>query len=137
MMSKLIEQLKMHEGFRSKPYKCTAGKLTIGYGRNIEDVGISKEEAELLLQSDIVNCVGLLASNNLLYGASDRDDVLVNMCFNLGINRLLKFKKMIAAYKAGDYELAAKEMLDSKWARQVPNRAKELAEQMRTGEYQE
>jgi lysozyme len=133
----LIQQLMHHEGFRSKPYKCTAGKLTIGYGRNLEDRGLSKDEALYLLLNDIHDAqkaveAALPWSKNL---TPARRGVLVNMAFNLGIGGLLKFKKMLAATEAGRYSLAAEEMLDSRWATQVGERALELADIMKTGLY--
>ena len=133
----LIEQLKEHEGFRSKPYLCTAGKLTIGYGRNLDDVGISKDEAEELLMNDIRAATQELVRAYPFVDELDsvRFNCLVNMCFNLGISRLSKFKKMWAAIEAKQYRRASEEMLDSKWAKQVGVRAEELAYQMLTGEY--
>lgn len=131
----LIEQLKKDEGFRGKPYRCTAGKLTIGFGRNLDDVGISVGEAEFLLYQDVADVEQAL---NEIPGYAALDDVrqtvLANMAFNLGLTRLLKFKKMRAALRAGDFNTAATEMLDSLWARQVGTRADRLARQMRTGE---
>ena len=137
-MYSLREQIKRHEGFSSAPYQCTAGKITIGYGRNLEDVGISEEEAEELLKGDI-NKVYSQLINYQWFAELDkiRSGVIVNMTFNLGLRGMLKFIKMINALSLKDYELAAKEMLDSRWARQVGGRATELAEQMRTGEYDE
>ena len=135
-MHSLRGQIKKHEGFSSKPYKCTAGKITIGYGRNLEDNGISEEEAEELLKGDI-NKVYSQLINYQWFAELDkvRSGVIVNMTFNLGLRGMLKFIKMINALSLKDYELAAKEMLNSKWARQVGDRATELAEQMRTGRY--
>ena len=135
-MSKLIEQLKRHEGLRLKPYKCTMGYDTIGYGRNLETNGISKEEAETMLVNDMVSVMGQLSARGLLQDhTKPRQDVLVNMAFQMGVSGLLKFKNMIAALDDRNYSEAAKQMLDSRWAKQTPNRANELAEQMRTGVY--
>lgn len=133
----LIEQLKRHEGLRLNPYKCTAGKLTIGYGRNLEDKGISEHEAELMLASDIHEVQDELFKRLPVYSKLNpaRKGALTNMGFNLGVTGLLKFKKMISALESGDYNLAAAEMLDSRWASQVGQRSKELAEQIRTGSY--
>ena len=136
-MSKMIEQLKRHEGLRLKPYRCTAGKLTIGYGRNLEDVGISNAEAEAMLSNDLERCANEVAKHVDAFDKLNdaRQAVLVNMCFNLGIAGLIKFKKFIAAVNDGFFELASKEMLDSRWAKQVGSRAIELSEQMKTGEW--
>lgn len=126
--------IKKHEGLSLKPYKCTAGKLTIGYGRNIEDKGISQEEAEQMLFNDIQECYAQLIHFDFwdkLNGA--RQAVLLDMCFNLGLPRLKGFKKMLAALGRSDYKTAAKEMLDSKWARDVKTRATELSKIMQKG----
>ncbi|AOT08125.1 glycoside hydrolase family protein [Pseudoalteromonas luteoviolacea] len=130
----LISQLKVHEGFRSQMYKCTKDKWTIGYGFNLES-GITKEEAALLLQCRVKRISHQL-SNELPYFAlpnEQRQAVLVNMAFNLGVTGLMNFKKTLSYVEAGDYEQAAIEMMDSRWAKQVPNRAQELSNQMYTG----
>ena len=119
-----------------KPYKCSAGKLTIGVGRNLDENGISEGEALMLLYNDIDRCKRELAP----YIPQDiplndeRYLVLLNMTFNLGINRLLRFKKMWKALSKGKFDEAADEMKDSKWYHQVGRRAEELIEIMRTGE---
>jgi len=132
-----IELIKKHEGLRLNPYKCTSGKLTIGYGRNIEDNGISKQEAEIMLCNDISSCQNELDLNIPAWRdlSEPRRAVLVNMAFNLGYPRFSKFKKMLQAIKEKDFNRAAAEMLDSSWARQVGNRAIELAEIMKTDKY--
>lgn len=130
-----MELIKKHEGLNLKPYKCPAGKLTIGYGRNLEDNGISQVEAEELLQNDVqccyIECMKFSFWNKL---NDARKVVLLDMCYNLGISRLKGFKKMLAALDLGAYNRAAKEMLDSKWAFDVKTRAKELAQIMVKGE---
>lgn len=135
---KLKEQLKRHEGLRLKPYTDTVGKLTIGIGRNLEDKGISEKEADIMLENDIEYFhMKLTQRLEWFYKLCEcRQNVLVNMAFNLGVGGLLTFRNMLAFVELGDYDLAADEMLDSKWANQVSNRAIELANQMRTGEYQ-
>ena len=132
-----INQIKRHEGLRLHPYKCTAGKLTIGYGRNLEDKGISASEAEEMLLTDMCEVEERLFGEGLFSGLNDaRKAVLINMGYQLGVSGLFKFKRMIAALDRKEYELAAKEMLNSRWAMQTPNRAKELSDQMLTGEFQ-
>jgi lysozyme len=135
-MNKLIAMLKKHEGFRSKPYKDTVGKLTIGYGRNLDDVGISKEEADYLLRSDIAKAAFQL--NQQLWVKplnGPRKAVLLMMVFNMGMNGFLEFKNTIEHIKKGEFADAAKHMLDSKWAKQVGKRADELAKIMETGRF--
>ncbi|MCK5615254.1 glycoside hydrolase family protein, partial [Candidatus Pacearchaeota archaeon] len=121
--------------YRQFPYKCSAGKLTIGIGRNIEERGISEDEAKYLLHNDIEICKAEL---NLLFPIvkalnSARYNVLINLCFNIGIKRTSGFKKMWAALSVGDYDEAARQMLDSKWAGQVGPRAIELSKIMSEG----
>ena len=128
---------KDFEGLRLKPYKCTAGKLTIGYGRNLEDGGISKTEADMLFERDFAQAESevrrLLKANDIDVDnlIEQRFYVLTDMMFNLGYNRLAKFKKLLYALKKGLYDDAANEMLDSLWAAQVGNRATKLATLMR------
>lgn len=133
--AKLISQLEADEGKSRKPYKCTAGKTTIGIGRNLDDRGLSDDEIAYLLNNDIKNCEHDL--NRALPWWRDMDDarrnVLLNMCFNLGIGRLLGFKKTLALMQAKRYDAAATEMLNSTWADQVGMRAARLARVMRTG----
>ena len=136
LMDRIKEQLVRHEGLRLKPYRCTAGKLTIGIGRNLDDCGISQSEAYIMLINDIMNCEKQLQSKipDIYNGLDEvRKSVLLNMCFNLGINGLLGFKNTLAFVKAGDWERAANNMLVSRWAKQVGRRAIELSELMRKG----
>ncbi|TDO96677.1 glycoside hydrolase family protein [Marinomonas balearica] len=129
----LSEQLIRHEGMKTTPYLCSAGKLTIGVGRNLMDNGINVDEALYLLSNDIDEVQSQL--ENHLPWISDlpenRKMVLINMAFNLGVGGLLTFKNMLAALKRHDLELVEHEMLDSLWAEQVGHRADELAAQMR------
>jgi lysozyme len=122
---------------RLEPYTDTVGKITIGVGRNLTDVGISQNEAMAMLRSDQKS-----AENGVLHRwqwSRNLDDrrlaVMVNMAFNMGIEGLAEFQRMLAAVEAGDYDIAAMEMLDSVWATQVGDRATRLAEQMRTGKW--
>ena len=132
---KLISLIFSHEGFRQFPYKDTRGNWTIGIGRNLSTKGISEDEALYLLDNDIMTCESLLWKNILFYASLDdiRKCVLIEMCFNMGINALLEFKNMLAYIKNKDFSMAAKAMLDSEWARQVKGRASKLALIMETG----
>ena len=137
MLAKYKNMTKTFEGLRLKPYKCTAGKLTIGYGRNLEDVGISQAEADMLFERDFAMAESevkrLCKANQIDWEnlIEQRFYVLTDMMFNLGYNRLSKFKKLLYALKNSLYDDAAKEMLDSTWATQVGNRATQLAALMR------
>ena len=136
-IKKIKELIISHEGLKLKPYKCTAGKLTIGVGRNIEDVGISFDEAMFMLDNDIKACikdmVKLFPGWYQLF--ENQQTVLIDMRFNLGLSRFRKFKKMIMAINAKDFDLAAKEMMNSLWYRkQVGNRAVELVKMWLTEE---
>ena len=150
LMNRIKAQLVRHEGLRLKPYRCTAGKLTIGIGRNLDDCGISQSEAYIMLINDIMNCEKQLqAKIPDIYNGLDevRKSMLLNMCISipqsrfaplrepcyLGINGLLGFKNTLAFVKAGDWERAANNMLVSRWAKQVGRRAIELSELMRKG----
>ena len=130
-------QLVKHEGLELMPYRCTAGKLTIGVGRNIEDRGISYAEAMMLLENDVMLYTAELETAFPVVKELDtvRKMTLINMAFNLGLSRLRQFKMMWAAIEDQDYEVAAQEMLNSKWASDVGKRSLELSEQMRTGLY--
>jgi len=131
----MIRQLRLHEGERLKPYRCTAGKLTIGVGRNLEARGISAAESAMLLSNDIDAHWRELARALPWVETLDevRQAVLLDMAFNLGIAGLLGFKNTLATVKAGDYPQAGAMMLDSKWAKQVGQRAQRLATMMATG----
>jgi len=127
--------IRLHEGKKLLPYRDTVGKITIGYGRNLSDVGITADEAEMMLENDIYWVVPLLRkaipSFDLLN--EPRQAALIDMAFNLGEPRFMGFKKMIAAINAFDFATAAKEMMDSMWSKQVGQRAKTLAAIIETG----
>ena len=129
-------ELMRDEGVRLKPYEDTVGKLTIGIGRNLDDVGITTEEAEYLLLSDIKRTAEAL-NNALPWWVSldeTRQRVMLNMAFNMGIRSLLGFKNTLAAIQAGRYDEAATGMLSSRWATQVGDRAVRLSEMMKNGD---
>lgn len=131
----LTQELMRDEGVKLKPYRCTAGKLTIGVGRNIEDNGISNEEAAFMLKADIKNCERDL--DILLPGwknfSDTRQRVLLNMVFNMGRSRLSGFTKFLACLKMNDFTGAADQMMDSLWAKQVGQRAARLRDMLLRG----
>ncbi len=128
-------ELRRDEGLRLKPYRDTVGKMTLGVGRNLDDVGITAEEADYLLENDIGRAMADLDRNLPWWrGLSEaRQRALVNMAFNLGLPRLLGFKGMLAALQAGDYAAAAREAIDSKWAKQIGARAQRIAMMLAEG----
>jgi lysozyme len=134
----ILEQLRRDEGVRLKPYKDTVGKTTIGVGRNLDDVGISPVEADLMLQNDVqFGTVALEATFPWINTLDDaRKGVLVNMAFNMGIRGLQQFHDFLGKMQAGEYHAAAGAMLDSKWAQQVGPRAVRLSIQIETGVWQ-
>lgn len=128
MRAALRADLVRDEGVSLKPYKCPSDKLTIGVGRNIEDIGITAEEANILLDHDIDRVFGELDAH-LSWWRGRPDHVqrgLANMCFQLGYPKLLQFKRMLAALQAGDYATARKEAADSAWYTQTPARAERV-----------
>ena len=137
MADKLTDMLVDHEGMRRKPYRCTAGKLTIGVGRNLDDRGISPDEAMYMLANDIKDSRRELSAAFPWFDKLDevRQAVLIDMCVNLGLSRLHGFRNTLALIGVGKYEAAAQEMLNSKWAEQVGRRAQRLSRMMATGRW--
>ena len=134
--SKAMDLIKKHEGFRRHPYRCTAGKLTIGYGRNIEDNGISETEAGYMLYNDTYNAWADLAQ--FIFPAQfsvwpERvQAALVDMRYQLGHSGFRSFEKTIKALRVEDFSAAAHEILDSKYAKEdTPERAQEIAGMIR------
>ena len=154
----LLEELVKHEGLRLQVYQDTLGIDTIGIGRNLKDRGISKEELDELDIPTIghVYEYGITEADAMLLAENDvqiveeellrahpcveeldavRQLVLVDMAFNMGVPRLCKFKKMWNAVHEQKFDIAAKEMLDSRWANQVKSRSVKLANAMHNGEF--
>lgn len=133
---RLAAQLRLHEGVEHKPYKCTAGYLTIGVGRNIEERGLSDDEIDYILSNDVNIATDELVDTFDWYAdLSDvRQRVVVDMVFNLGMPRFKQFQNMISAIEAGDWSEAAAQMMDSRWAKQVGARAERLRDMMESGE---
>jgi len=128
-------QIKEDEGKRLKSYNDSEGHLTIGYGRNLSAVGIHDDEAELMFENDFSQALAVAFKNvaNFVDLSYNRKGVLIGMAFNLGEKGFKGFKKMIAAVEKEDFETAADEILDSKAARQLPERYGRYAEEMRKG----
>ena len=135
-MNKLTDLLIKHEGLRLKPYQCTAGKTTIGVGRNLTDNGITEKEALMMLNRDINVCIQELGQYEWfesLDGA--RRDAIIDLYFCVGGPSFSQFRNLIRAISTENWESAGAEVLDSKFARQTGNRAVELAEMINTGDY--
>jgi len=141
LITQTTKQIKRHEGFVSNAYKDSLGYLTIGYGRMIDKNkggGITESEAEYLLANDINGVYDNLMHHLSCFTTLDapRQAVLLNMAFQMGVHGLLQFKSTLNLIELGDYDAAADNMLKSLWASQTPNRANEMATQMRTGQWQ-
>ena len=137
----LIEELRRDEGVRYSPYLDSVGVKTVGVGHNLEanplnlTYPLTDDQVNQILADDLVRVFSGLDRKigwwrNLSYA---RQRVLANMAFNLGVDGLLEFRRMILAVDRGHYDQAAREMLNSKWAKQVFNRAIRLAEMMAKG----
>ena len=137
---RLTKMLKRHEGVRSHAYKCSAGFITCGAGRNLDPaggIGLSDSEIDMLLANDIARVDQELKDRFGWYSKLDsvRRDAMIDIAFNLGLTKLLGFKKALAAMETGDYYWASIEFNASRWAEQVGDRAEELCDMIETGEY--
>lgn len=130
--NRLSKQLIAHEGLKLKPYKCTANKLTIGVGRNLDDVGITEEEALYLLEADIQVVINQCTVAFAWFVDLDelRKEAVINLVFNMGLTKFKQFKKTIAYIEQGKFDLAGAELLDSNYARQVGQRSIDVANQL-------
>ncbi len=140
-MSKSNEALRQHikvsEGFRDKPYTCPGGKLTIGYGFNLDDCGLPEVVANFWLDyliNGVTDDLKISLTNEVWEQIPEfAKFVLTDICYNIGIGKLLKFKLMLRAIVDGDWQRAANEMENSDWYYQVGNRSKKLVAIMRSG----
>lgn len=137
--TQLEQYIIREEGYSEKPYRCPAGKLTIGFGFNLEDAGLSREESLLILRYRLDRISAALAAKwpwfrDLSY---PRKAALIGMAYQMGLAGLYGFKQTIAYVEAAQYEAAAAGMLASKWARQTPPRARRAAYMMRYGRFPE
>lgn len=134
MIQSIEALLERHEGLRLKPYLCTAGKLTIGIGRNLDDRGITEDEARYLLRNDIAKALASLRHEPYWLDLNEpRQAVLIDMVVNLGWAGWSQFKNMRAALNRLDYLGASYEMRNSKWYTQVGSRGIRLRQMMESG----
>ena len=132
-MPNLIEQIKESEGFRPTVYKCTEGYDTIGYGFAIKDLVLGEDICDIILERKIAELKLRIKQKLPFYDdmPEKAQDVIVEMCYQMGINGFSKLEKTIDHLMRKDYKAASVEMLDSRWAKQTPNRAKKLSNQMK------
>ena len=138
MTDKIIEMLRLHEGVEQYVYTDHLGYETIGVGRCIRKnvgLGLSDDEINYLLSNDVDRCVKELGASFSWFSALNeaRRDAMINLCFQLGLTKLLKFKNFLASMQEGDYEAASTHLLDSLYARQTPARANEIAKLISNG----
>jgi lysozyme len=140
-MNDLIQMLKRHEGVKSHVYKDHLGLETIGVGRCIAEgsLGLSDDEVEYLLANDIARCREELTDSYFWFPALNdaRQAACINLIFNLGATRLRGFVKSLDAMANEKFDLAADEFMNSKWATQVGNRAIEVTDMIRSGQWKQ
>ena len=130
----LIDSIKKHEGFSPVVYKCTAGYDTIGYGKRINYLKVTEEQAEEWLKEDLDHLKYVLADKYewFLPAPQEVRDIVIEMSYQLGVKSFSRFRKTIFLLANKDYRAASTEMLDSKWARDdTPARALELSNKLR------
>jgi lysozyme len=134
MLDKLIAKIEREEGYSPSMYKCPADYWTIGAGINLEKQHIPKHVADAWLESIVTPLIETLSGYSWFNSLNQaRQIVIADMAYQMGLAGLLQFQNMIQAIMDNDYEKAAEEMLDSRWARQTPNRANRNAQAMRDG----
>ena len=129
----LIDQIKEHEGFRSKVYQCTEGYDTIGYGFAIKDLELDADVCDIILERKLKDLKDRIKIKFDWYKYMPQEikDVVVEMCYQLGVTGFSKFRKTIAYLQNKQWKHASIEMLDSRWAKQTPNRAKEMSKRVK------
>ena len=129
----LIDNIKESEGFRSKVYQCTEGHDTIGYGFAIKDLELDADICEIILERKVSQLIDRISNKFswYVYMRQEIKDIVKEMCYQLGVTGFSKFKKTIAYLQDKKWEEASVEMLDSLWARQTPNRAKEMSDRVK------
>ena len=132
-MQELIESIKQHEGYRSKVYDDSLGIPTIGYGFAIKDLELDEDICDIILERKIKVLKVRIAKKFQWYGYMPPEikDIIDEMCYQLGVYGFSCFKKTIAYLQDKKFKEASVEMLDSRWAEQTPNRAKELSNRVR------
>ena len=133
-MARLRETITRHEGSRLDMYQDTLGIWTIGVGHNIQEKGISPKVMEIMLQEDLEEAISELKRSVSFFSRMPEQvqEALVNLSFNMGIPRLMQFRNTLAYLRDGEFESAADELLDSRYAEQVGHRALEVADMIRT-----
>jgi lysozyme len=130
---RLKESVEKHEGFSRKVYKDTLGIDTIGYGFAIKDLVLESDIASILLDRKLFDLS--LRCYNKFQWLSEKpaivQEVVIEMCYQLGVTGFSKFKRTIGFLEEGDYKKASLEMLRSKWAKQTTNRANEMSNRVR------
>ena len=128
-MDDLLKKIKEHEGFKSRVYKCTEGYDTIGYGFAVKDLELDEDIAEEILLIKLEKLIQRVRAKFKWLDTVPHEvqGVLVNMSYQMGVNGVSKFKKALHAMQMFQWKIAADELMDSRWARQTPNRAKELS----------
>jgi lysozyme len=138
-MKKLVGMLKRQEGISKWAYEDHLGYVTVGVGRCLDPekgLGLSDDEIDYLLRNDILRCYQELDVFSWFHDLDEvRQHAIVSMLFQLGLPKFLEFKKTLAFLAEGKVSQAAEEMLNSKWARQTPNRAREISYMIETGQY--
>ena len=129
----LLSSIRKHEGFRAKPYKCSEGFDTIGYGFAVKDLVLDEDIANIILQRKLEALIRSIEFKFKWYADLPNavKDVVIEMCYQLGVTGFSKFRKTIKHLENEEWELAASEMLISRWNEQTPNRAKALSDKLR------
>ena len=133
MTTHLLDAVKLSEGFRDRVYKCTEGVDTIGYGFAIKDLVMDEDIAEIILRRKLDSLIDKVNKRFSFVEEMPEagQDVIYEMCYQLGVSGVSKFKKTLAYLENKEYRMAASEMLDSKWHRQTPNRSQRLSDIIR------
>ena len=133
MNSKLVDSIKQHEGYVPTVYKDSLGIDTIGYGFAIKDLELDKDICDIILERKLKDLIVKIRSKFQWYSYMPLEiqDIITEMCYQLGVYGFSRFKKTIAYLQNKQWEEASVEMLDSRWAEQTPNRAKEMSNRVK------